>query len=321
MNLMKDFISISRCISCANSLSLNGEKSFTCSQCNSSYAVANGIPRFVPNEDYTASFGYQWNIHSATQLDKFNGLTISRDRLFNESKWNPSELKGKMVLECGSGAGRFTQVLCDSGSKTFTIDFSRAVDANFKSNGNCENVFIAQASIYELPFKEKTFDYLLCLGVIQHTPDVKKTVECMLKYLKPSGKFCIDVYAAPISYFHPRFLLRPFTKKMDKKNLYDLISKWVPKLLPLSTFLHKIPFIGEALARLIPIANWRANIKLPSEELYKEWTILDTFDWLSPSFESPQCRSTLNKWMKEFGVTKYTIERQRGLYIIRGEVS
>src|SRR5262245_6713569 len=46
------------------------------------YVVKNFIPRFVGVEDDTAAhWGEQWNHYCRTQIDAFNGTTLSQDRL------------------------------------------------------------------------------------------------------------------------------------------------------------------------------------------------------------------------------------------------
>jgi SAM-dependent methyltransferase len=306
------------CPSCRSSL-MDESQALICSGCQSRHPVVNNIPRFVPAENYSSSFGFQWNRHARTQLDRYNGLSISRARFYSQTRWLPGELRGKAVLECGSGAGRFSDVISDTGAILYTIDYSDAVDANARNNGDRENIFFAQASLYELPFEKDYFDFLICFGVIQHTPDPAGSIRSMLEHLRPGGRFCFDVYAAPISYVHPRHLLRPVTKKMQKERLYARVERWVPRLLPLSTALHKIPVAGEYFARLVPVANWRKNIKLPREEMYHEWAVLDTFDWLSPAYEYPQSRTSLETALAGLPVANVEIVRSRGLFVVRGE--
>src|SRR4051812_16165058 len=89
------------CPNCQGILHSMSASALKCKSCASTFPVINGIPRFVPADNYTASFGFQWNIHAKTQIDKFNGLTVSRDRFFNQSRWTEEELRGKTVLECG----------------------------------------------------------------------------------------------------------------------------------------------------------------------------------------------------------------------------
>ncbi|HEU4406195.1 MAG TPA: class I SAM-dependent methyltransferase [Polyangiaceae bacterium] len=318
----RPWFSLLRCPACGGEFNEydrgEGGEGLRCRACARDVPVDAGVPRFVPRDNYARSFGLQWNAHARTQLDSYTGVPVSRDRLFSESGWSPDELAGRRVLECGSGAGRFTEVLAEAGADLYSLDYSAAVDANRKNNGARPNVHLLQASLYELPFADDTFDYLVCLGVVQHTPDVERAFKGMFRVLKPGGRFCIDVYAAPLSYLHPRHLLRPLTKRLPAPVLYRGVERAVPFLLPLSTALHRVPVAGEALARLVPVANWRANVPLPSERLWREWAVLDTFDWLSPAYEQPQRRRTLERWVRELGLARAEVTRVRGLYVVRG---
>ena len=90
----------------------------------------NGIARFVTNSKYADAFGAQWNRYRRTQLDSYTKSSMTRDRArrcIGEKLWN--ELDGKQVLECGCGAGRFTEVLLIKGACVTSIDLSDAVDA------------------------------------------------------------------------------------------------------------------------------------------------------------------------------------------------
>jgi len=289
-----------------------------CEACGHEVPVVNGIPRFVSSEHYSGSFGFQWQKHQKTQLDSHNGLTISRDRLFGETRWSAEQLAGKTVLECGSGSGRFTEILAETGARVYSFDISGAVEANQKNNGHRDNVTVFQASIYEIPFPKQSFDFVICLGVIQHTPDVGRTVACLAEMVAPGGELCIDCYASPISYLHPRHLIRPFTRGMAPQKLYEKVARWVPRLLPISNACHRVPVIGQALARLVPVANWRANLDLGDESRWREWAVLDTFDWLSPAYESPVSRGQLRRWLAASTLTDHEITRERGLYVVRG---
>src|SRR5688500_14453813 len=75
------------------------------------WLVRNGIPRFVAGNSYATSFGVQWNRYPRTELDSFTGKSYSRDRLERCLGAPLESLRGKVVLECGSGAGRFTELL------------------------------------------------------------------------------------------------------------------------------------------------------------------------------------------------------------------
>ena len=81
---------------------------------NKIYKIKNNIPRFCSEENYSSSFGYQWNKFYNTQLDSFCDITLSHNRFWAETKWDPKSLENLNVLEVGSGAGRFSEVLLNA---------------------------------------------------------------------------------------------------------------------------------------------------------------------------------------------------------------
>jgi 2-polyprenyl-3-methyl-5-hydroxy-6-metoxy-1,4-benzoquinol methylase len=152
------------------------------------FPIINNIPRFVPIDNYSSSFGFQWNIFNQTQVDFYNKSNISSKKFYESTKWNKEQLNGKLILEVGSGSGRFTQVILETGANLYSLDYSTAVEANAKNNSNYSNLNLCQASVYQLPFEKNYFDFICCLGVIQHTPDVELSFSKMLDHLKPGGK-------------------------------------------------------------------------------------------------------------------------------------
>src|SRR5262249_53179759 len=143
---------------------------FVCECCSASFPIRDGIPRFVPDSGYATSFGLQWNLHVRTQLDRYSGLPISNSRLFSVTGWRDN-LTGERILEAGSGAGRFTDVLLQTGASLYSFDYSEAVEANYANNGDQPNLTLFQGGIYRIPLQPASFDKVLCLGVLQHTPD------------------------------------------------------------------------------------------------------------------------------------------------------
>ncbi|MBU1645429.1 MAG: methyltransferase domain-containing protein [Gammaproteobacteria bacterium] len=273
----------------------NGE--LVCGGCGASYAIRQGIPRFVEPENYAASFGFQWNQHARTQLDSFTGRPVSRDRLFGVTGW-PEDLRGQKILEAGSGAGRFTEVLASTGGEIHSFDYSLAVEANNANNGDKGNVHLFQGNIFRMPFVPGGFDKVMCLGVIQHTPDPERAFRCLAAQVKPGGELAIDVYASRLSaWLHWRWLLRPVTRRMDKQRLYRIVSAVTPVLLPVAVFLRRLA--GRYGARLIPVVEF-SDLHLP-KDLHVQWAILDTFDWYSPAFDFPQSKATVERWFAAAG--------------------
>src|SRR5207249_1351232 len=94
------------------------------------WSIERGIPRFVSRNNYALAFGYQWQRYRRTQLDSYTGHKYSQQRLERCLGMSLDDLRGKAVLECGAGAGRFTELLIQKCGLLVALDLSEAVDAN-----------------------------------------------------------------------------------------------------------------------------------------------------------------------------------------------
>jgi 2-polyprenyl-3-methyl-5-hydroxy-6-metoxy-1,4-benzoquinol methylase len=268
--------------------------------------VINGIPRFVSSDNYAESFGFQWNKFQKTQIDRFQEASRqSFERFFAVTGWDKEDLSDKNILEVGSGAGRFTQiVLQNTNANLYSVDYSNAVEANKRNNGSNPRLNLFQASVYGLPFLPAQFDKVFCFGVLQHTPDFKESVRKLVEMVKPGGELIVDFYPIRGWYtkLHAKYLLRPFSKKMVHSELLHRIESNIDNLIGLYRFFDKAG-IGKIVNRFLPICDIKNTIpeQLKNDTL-REWVILDTFDMFSPQYDSPQKIETVVKWFREFGM-------------------
>ena len=287
------------CPACRAPMDANGA-TLRCMGCGAAYAVLSGIPRFVSPENYSSSFGLQWNRHRRTQLDSYVGKPISENRLFATTGW-PRTMPSARVLEAGSGAGRFTEVLCRTGAAVYSFDYSNAVDANALNNGACANLHVFQGDILAIPLPEASFDHVLCLGVLQHTPDPRRSFLSLAHYVKPGGDLVIDVYrrslAAALQW---KYLLRPLTRRMQAARLYHLIEAIVPPLIGPTRWLRRAA--GRAGTRLSPIVEYSHLDLTPAHNF--EWAVLDTFDMYAPAYDRPQTAAEVRRWFAEAGLAE-----------------
>jgi SAM-dependent methyltransferase len=281
------------------------------------YPIENHIPRFVSLDNYALGFGFQWNKFRKTQLDSYTGIPLSRDRLFESSGWTPSMLKGKRVLDIGCGAGRFTEIALDSGAFVVALDYSSAVDACWANHGSYPSLNVIQGDIYHLPFAPDSFDFVYCLGVLQHTPNVKDSFMALPKKLCSGGRLVVDVYADLwMNMLWPKYWLRPITKRIPQHLLFSIVELMVSCLLPISLALGRIPKLGRKLHYAIPVCNYEGIFPLSKDQL-REWAVLDTFDMFAPMYDQPQTLSTLRAWFEEAGMENVEVFR-RGSYVGRG---
>lgn len=276
-----------------NGLQIKRDENSLIDSAGSRFPIIFCVPRIAETDNYTKNFGVQWNKFDKTQLDReCDGLKLSQKRFFAESGWKPDNLDGKEILEVGSGAGRFSKVVLEhTRAQLYSVDYSDAVTANFKNNGSIapDRFQLFQASIYEMPFLDNSFDKVFCFGVLQHTPNFESSVKALISKAKPGGEVVVDFY--PIKGWwtkvHAKYIFRPWTMRMSHERLFHLIESNVDWLIKLSKVWNKVG-LG-ILTRILPLVDLRT---MPQEGLskaqFREWVVLDTFDMFSPEHDHPQ---------------------------------
>jgi SAM-dependent methyltransferase len=254
------------------------------------FPIVRGIPRFCSAENYSQSFGFQWNRFDRTQLDTHSGADQSYQRFYGETGWNPDELSHCSVLEVGSGAGRFSEVFLRTTSGVLhSVDYSSAVESNLRNNAAFgARLQLAQASIYQLPFADQSFDKVFCLGVLQHTPSFEDSVVALISKAKLGGEIVVDFYPIKGWYtkLHAKYIFRPVSKRLPKPLLLRLIRFNIVWMLPFFDFLCLLR-LG-VFTRFIPITDVRLFPAELSAVQRREWAVMDTFDGLSPEYDNPQ---------------------------------
>jgi SAM-dependent methyltransferase len=287
-----------------------------CEGCGVAYPVRAGIPRFVPEDNYAASFGYQWNLFKSEQLDSVNGTGLSEARLFSETGWTKEWMEGKWVLDAGCGAGRFLDVASKTGAEVVGIDISNAVDAAAASLKGRERLHLVQASIYELPFRPGAFDACYCIGVIQHTPDPLRAVRSLPRVLREGGRIALTIYERRRwTMLYSKYLLRPLTKRLSKERLLAAIRGAMPVLFPLTDAAFRLPVLGRLFMFAIPVANYTGERALSRRQRY-QWAVLDTFDMLSPQYDQPQRQADVERALADSGVEEIKRLPNAGLNLV-----
>lgn len=276
-----------------------------CTSCSAKTKIVRGIPRFVSEDHYTQAFGYQWLRHAKTQYDSFTRMPVTENRIRIETKW-PEVTPGEKILEVGCGSGRFTEQLIKKKAFIASFDASVAVEANYASHGDNPSVLIIQADIYNLPFRNDYFDKMVCIGVLQHTPDPKKSIGVIVTKVRSGGQCVMDIYRRHPWYrqiWNTRYWVRPFTKKMNPKKLYVLCERYINFMWPFARIITHLP-CGRSINQklLIPELMTSNKYKKFSDELHKQWALLHLFDWLNPTYDQPQRIKTFHQWLTESGL-------------------
>jgi 2-polyprenyl-3-methyl-5-hydroxy-6-metoxy-1,4-benzoquinol methylase len=276
------------------------------------YPIVRDIPRFHAETQYVEHFGKQWNTYVVTQLDSQTGIPISRDRLrraLGEVLW--ASLAGKTVLECGCGAGRFTEILLERGAIVVSVDLSSAVEANAGLFPVNRRHRVAQADICALPFAEQSFDIVLCLGVVQHTPKPEHTIDAIYRFVKPGGSLIIDHYARNWRrYTTTAPLVRQILKRVRPEKSIVITRALVDFFLPIHRrFIHH-RVLNSALSRVSPIRCYYKKYPQLSEESQREFAFLDTHDSLTDWYKHLRTPREIRRTLERLGLAN--IECRRG---------
>jgi SAM-dependent methyltransferase len=235
------------------------------------------------------------------------GQPISEDRLKRCFRGKLAEVKNQLVLEAGSGAGRFTEIFLKYGARIHSFDYSDAVEANAGNIGNHANLSLAQADIRAIPYPKESYDFVVCLGVLQHTPSPEESIEHLWEMVKPGGHLIIDHYRFKLRNVLPppiggaevvyRWLLLLSPKELRLKIVKGIVDFWFP----IHWRLRNMKFMQQVLRRLSPVHFYYPLLPLGTRERFLEWAYLDTHDGTTDYFKHHRSVGQIRRILETFG--------------------
>jgi SAM-dependent methyltransferase len=275
------------------------EGRFICASTGSEYPIVNGIPRFVDHRapEYAASFGYQWTRWPGVQFESRNvGKPMEG---YTRQMWEAitgqtdGHVSGQVVLDIGCGPGRFIDVARMKGAKVIGIDYSRAVDAAAAQFKGDANVCICQADALNLPIATGAMHGAFSIGVLHHTPRPSRGVEEAARVIAPGGWLAIAVYGKG-GYYDARMVnawRRAFAR------MWTAWGHYPPLMYTYGTvYLHR-------LLRPLPLVTRPVDLLFPSKDLPDlTWSLVDTFDSVTPSYQSAHECHEVFAWLKDAGL-------------------
>jgi SAM-dependent methyltransferase len=290
--LTKEVFQILRCPTCGGRIE-GAPKGLVCLGCQRFFPRIRGVIRFVDQQHYAGSFGFQWLKHDKTQLDD-DGHNRSEIDFTHKTGLTREDLQGKLVLDVGCGMGRYAEVVSRWGARVVGIDLSAAVEA---AAGNLAGypATIFQADVFSLPFAEESFDYIYSLGVLHHTPDCARAFKNLPRLVTPGGGIAIWLYSAYNKWYRLSDIYRTVTRRMPPKLLHSLCYGTIP-LYGVHKVMREIPLVGKSISGVI-----RYLIPMSFDQ-DPRWRVLDTFDWYSPWYQSKHTYEEVFRWFENCGM-------------------
>lgn len=102
-------------------------------------------------------------------------------------------LRGRTVLDVGTGDGTYAIEAARRGGQVTGIDVDPAMLAAARSRSDCAGVSVAlrEARAEELPFDDGAFDVVLAVTVLCFVPDAHGAVREMARVLAPGGRLVL----------------------------------------------------------------------------------------------------------------------------------
>lgn len=263
------------------------------------YPIVRGIPRFAgykEGSNYSASFGFQWNRWSQIQ---FNSKNIGKPMAGHTRKmWeqivnSDNTFKGRLLIDFGCGPGRFIEIARKKGARVIGIDLSDAVEVAHDNFKNDNDVLIVQGDILKLPFKKEIADGAFSIGVLHHLPDPHLGFKRIVDVVKKSGWLAVSVYGQYGYYTSP---VVNFYRWIFKR-LWPVFGPY-----PALIYSYVIVYVFGTLAR-VPVIKYFVYILktiFPFIDLPdRNWSVLDTFDSITPSNQFGFSIFEIFGWFKE----------------------
>jgi len=270
---------------------------------NSRYPVVRGVPRFAGYNDkdnYTNSFGYQWNKWSKIQFDSENENKPMEGYTLN--MWShitgveQLDLKGAVIADFGCGPGRFIETIRKKNGVAIGLDLSDAVEAATENFANDDKVLICQADILHSPLKSASVDGAFSIGVLHHTENAEEGFCEMVRVIKPESFVSISVYGT--GGYYDNFFVTIYRKIFNA--LWPIFGYYPPLIYSYVVVYLFRPILKVPIFRTLirPFLYFFPFINLPDIR----WSVLDTFDSVTPQNQRGFTVYQVFQWFKNAGL-------------------
>src|SRR3989339_1624402 len=174
------------------------------SSCGKIYRIVKGVPVLLNRNgeaperlDADVSFNrktwnFIWNQKKASKKSYYK----SEEFFFNDVPLEQSIYKDSLVLELGSGSGKYIPFILERGPKLFfSVDIIDKVFELYPKHAARGNIEFIMADIKHLPFTKNTFDVIISSRVLHHVPDMNRRYSEIVSLLKNGASFTSIIYA------------------------------------------------------------------------------------------------------------------------------
>lgn len=243
-----------------------------------------------------STYSLQWNRFRIVRPDE------DRATFRNRTGLDESSLNGQLLLDGGCGMGRYSRIAAELGARVVGMDLSQAVRAARELSQGPGILGFTRGDLLRTPFRPGSFDQIVSLGVLDHTPDPRAAFLELARLLRPGGRIAIWVYQRE----------KPRVERV--MNLHRAISTRLP--LPVLVALSRATAPVGGLKRRLMASKLRPVARLGvaihaltigvSMHPDPEVRVCDTLDWYAPQFLSRHTYDEVADWFRQAGLIDIT---------------
>jgi ubiquinone/menaquinone biosynthesis C-methylase UbiE len=184
----------------------------------------------------------------------------------------PRRGDGLSLLDIGCGTGHHMRSLRERGFTVAGVDGSEDMLAHARANN--PGAEIERADVEEIPFPDRSFDFIVCIEVLRYLPDSFRSLQEMARVLKPGG-ICLAT-ATPAFNLNGYWLVNRLANLVAVGNLVRL-KQYFTSGYGLKQDFIKAGFINPTVTGVYfgPV-NWVERLApFATERLLKMWEPLD----------------------------------------------
>jgi 2-polyprenyl-3-methyl-5-hydroxy-6-metoxy-1,4-benzoquinol methylase len=297
------------CPECRGARPHREAETYMCPACEQTFPIVDGIPRLlkeVPSESRQVQrvFDFEHRRFRDSWYTRFEPRLV--EQFLDDCRLPADFFRGIRALDAGCGSGRWTYALAELGADVTAFDLtSGGIEAAHDHLGERENVTICQANIVRPPFEEQSFDFVMCWGVLHHTPDTRAAFEQLVPLVKPGGTLYVMVYerTRPVRLAGTNLVRRVLRRLPDERRY--AACRWL---------IVRNRTLARILDPFLMIAYADQNTGSVDDRTLQ----FGLFDAYSPRYNHTHTRAEVAGWFEQAGFKEVTVVESHETVKVRG---
>jgi ubiquinone/menaquinone biosynthesis C-methylase UbiE len=287
----------------------------SCAGCDIKFPVKEGISAFydentsdevkLTQKKFSEMWRYRFadpHYHTLSNVYGFLPLEFSgwMADIFRETMGRPPS----RIIEIGCGSGEKIALLARLFPEATVIglDMADSLALTKREFNELPNLHFVQADLHCMPFAPQSFDFVISIGVLHHTPDTNHAFEKVSNLLSETGMYLTWIYPAPgeDEFWDALYLQRDFHFGGEASRLPAETAWWMSHiyggflLLPIMDLVKRY---NERNSDRYPFSTRRMSIR----EFY-DTVVFTTFDNIHPVYQHRHAKREVESWYRQKGL-------------------